>query len=84
MMGLELLLNLQYQIKPPLPFSPGSEITGIVRAVGEGVRTLKVGDRVMASCQFGGFAEQVTKQTNANIATNSSELISTNSHLTAD
>jgi NADPH2:quinone reductase len=54
-----LITKGQYQFKPALPFSPGGEIAGVVRAVGSGVTTLKVGDRVAATMLYGGFAEQV-------------------------
>lgn len=53
-----LLIQDKYQFKPPLPFSPGGEIAGIVKAAGEGVVTPKPGDRVIASIGTGGFAEQ--------------------------
>ncbi len=46
----------QYQIKPPLPFVPGSEIAGIVRAAPDGA-AVAPGDRVAAFCGLGGFAE---------------------------
>lgn len=49
----------QYQIKPPLPFTPGSEIAGEVEAVADDVSSLRVGDRVLAMTGLGGFAEQV-------------------------
>jgi NADPH2:quinone reductase len=49
----------RYQVKPPLPFTPGQEIGGVVEAVGAGVSALKVGDRVMASLFGGGLAEYV-------------------------
>jgi NADPH2:quinone reductase len=45
-----------YQIKPPLPFVPGSEVAGIVRSAPEGA-AVKEGDRVAAFCMLGGFAE---------------------------
>jgi NADPH2:quinone reductase len=48
-----------YQIKPPTPFTPGSEIAGTVSSVGEGVEGVAVGDRVMAQTGLGGYAEQV-------------------------
>lgn len=48
-----------YQIKPPLPFTPGSEVAGDVVAVGDGVTGVAVGDRVVASVGLGGFASQV-------------------------
>jgi NADPH2:quinone reductase len=54
-----LIIQNKYQMKPPLPFSPGGEISGEVAAVGEKVTQLKPGDRVMALCGFGGLAEQV-------------------------
>ena len=46
----------KYQVKPPLPFVPGSEFAGRVDAVGEGVRHLQVGDVVAAIGSHGGFA----------------------------
>lgn len=46
----------QYQLKPPLPFVPGSEVGGIVRSAPAGA-TVKQGDRVAAFCGLGGFAE---------------------------
>ena len=49
----------KYQFQPPFPFTPGSECSGQVKAVGEGVNHIKVGDRVMAMCGIGGMAEQV-------------------------
>jgi NADPH2:quinone reductase len=49
----------QYQIKPTLPFVPGSEVAGHVVAVGLGVTTVAVGDRVLASVGLGGFASRV-------------------------
>ena len=54
-----LLCQGRYQIKPPTPFRPGGEIAGEVSAIGEGVDGVAVGDRVIASTGFGGFAEQV-------------------------
>jgi NADPH2:quinone reductase len=45
-----------YQVKPPLPFIPGSEVAGIVRSAPEGA-SVSVGDRVAAFCALGGFAE---------------------------
>lgn len=54
-----LFLHGRYQIKPPLPFVPGGEIAGTVKALGPGVEGPAVGSRVVALCGFGGFAEQV-------------------------
>src|SRR3981081_3291462 len=54
-----LIIQNKYQLKPPLPFSPGSELAGIVKAVGDGVTAFKPGDRVMAITGSGAFAEEV-------------------------
>ena len=54
-----LIIQNKYQFKPPLPFSPGSEVAGIVKAVGAGVDGVKPGDRVMAFTTYGAFAEEV-------------------------
>jgi NADPH2:quinone reductase len=54
-----LITRGQYQFKPALPFSPGGEVAGVVRAVGSGVTTLKAGDRVATTMLYGGYAEQV-------------------------
>jgi len=51
-----LTVQNKYQIKPPLPFVPGSEFSGIVDAVGDGVRQFKPGDRVATIGVAGGFA----------------------------
>lgn len=54
-----LIIQNRYQFKPPLPFTPGSEVAGVVREVGEGVTEVAPGDRVLATTGWGGFAEQV-------------------------
>lgn len=54
-----LLTRGQYQFKPAPPFSPGGEVAGVVRAVGDGVTGVKAGDRVATTMLYGGFAEQV-------------------------
>jgi NADPH2:quinone reductase len=54
-----LFVQGRYQIKPPVPFVPGSEIAGVVVAVGEGVDPSRVSERVVAMCGLGGFAERV-------------------------
>jgi NADPH:quinone reductase len=46
----------EYQVKPPLPFVPGSEVGGVVLSAPEGA-AVKAGDRVAALCMLGGFAE---------------------------
>jgi NADPH2:quinone reductase len=50
-----LIVQNKYQMKPPLPFVPGSEYAGVVRAVGEGVQHLKVGQSVACLSGTGGF-----------------------------
>lgn len=53
-----LIIQDMYQFKPERPFSPGGELSGIVKSVGEGVTKVKVGDRVMGSIGWGGMAEE--------------------------
>ena len=53
-----LVVEGKYQSLPDLPFVPGKEIAGEVTAIGPGVSQLKVGDRVLAYVEAGGFAEQ--------------------------
>jgi len=53
-----LMVQGQYQMKPPFPFVPGAEIGGVVTEVGTGVEGFAVGDGVFASCGLGGFAER--------------------------
>ena len=54
-----LIIQNKYQYKPPLPFSPGSECAGIVKAVGADVTRVQPGQRVMAVTTYGSFAEEV-------------------------
>lgn len=54
-----LMVAGKYQVKPPFPFSPGMECSGVVAAVGPEVNELKVGDRVMSTPGHGGMAEEV-------------------------
>jgi NADPH2:quinone reductase len=54
-----LIIQNKYQTKPALPFSPGSECAGVVRAVGAGVTRARPGDAVMAVTTYGAFAEEV-------------------------
>ena len=53
-----LIVQGLYQFKPPFPFSPGSEIAGIVSSVGNGVTKFKEGDRVMGNIGSGGLVEK--------------------------
>jgi NADPH2:quinone reductase len=54
-----LFIRGAYQIKPEPPFVPGGEVAGVVSAIGEGVDGVHVGQRAIAMCGIGGFAEQV-------------------------
>ncbi len=54
-----LIIQGKYQFKPAFPFSPGSEVAGVVMEVGAGVTHVAPGDRVIGMGPFGGFAEEV-------------------------
>lgn len=54
-----LMIQGLYQMKPPFPFSPGLEVSGDVIEVGADVDNVKVGDRVIGTMMYGGFAEEV-------------------------
>lgn len=54
-----LLVRGKYQVKPPFPFSPGGEVSGVIRALGRDARGFSEGDRVMAHVGDGAFAELV-------------------------
>ena len=51
-----LIIQGTYQVRPPLPFAPGSEVAGVVRAVGANVTHVAQGDRVFAMLGWGGYA----------------------------
>jgi len=53
-----LVIGGKYQFLPQRPFTPGKGPAGVVTALGEGVTNLKVGDRVLAMAEHGGYAEQ--------------------------
>lgn len=53
-----LIVQGKYQYKPPFPFSPGSELAGVVARVGEGVTRVRPGDRVAGFSIWGAFAEE--------------------------
>ncbi|WP_298539222.1 NADPH:quinone oxidoreductase family protein [uncultured Aquimarina sp.] len=59
-----LIIQGLYQFKPELPFTPGSDVAGIVKAVGSGVKHLKVGDAVFGFVMQGGYAEEVAVPAN--------------------
>ena len=54
-----LQIQGKYQFQPPMPFTPGSEVGGIITSVGENIQNFAVGDRVMATPGIRGLAEQV-------------------------
>jgi NADPH2:quinone reductase len=53
-----LIIQNKYQLKPPLPFTPGAELAGVIKEVGSGVGHLKAGDPVVAVVNTGAFAEE--------------------------
>lgn len=57
-----LIIEDKYQFKPERPFAPGGEIAGVIESVGAGVSHVKVGQRVIGSLGWGGFAEKVKVQ----------------------
>ncbi|MDI1280457.1 MAG: NADPH2:quinone reductase [Brevundimonas sp.] len=54
-----LIIEDRYQFKPARPFSPGGEVAGVIEAVGEGVKHLRKGDRVIAVPGWGGLVERL-------------------------
>lgn len=54
-----LIIQGKYQFKPELPFTPGSDIAGVIKSVGSEVKHLKPGDEVFGFVPHGGFAEEV-------------------------
>ncbi|MGH2479912.1 MAG: NADPH:quinone oxidoreductase family protein [Ktedonobacteraceae bacterium] len=54
-----LIIAGKYQFKPAMPFSPGGEVAGVVKEIGEGVEHVKIGEKVIAFTGWGGFAEEV-------------------------
>ena len=54
-----LIIRDLYQVKPPRPFAPGGEVSGVIDALGDGVEGLRVGDPVIAMTGFGGFATRI-------------------------
>ncbi len=59
-----LIIQGKYQYKPEFPFSPGSEVAGVVTEIGKNVTDIKVGDRVMSVTGHGAFAEQICVEAN--------------------
>jgi len=63
-----LIIQGKYQFKPEPPFSPGGEVSGVIKEIGEGVTRLKAGDRVIAASTYGGFAEEMVAEADKVIA----------------
>ncbi len=58
-----LIIQDKYQIKPPLPFTPGGEFAGVVAQVGPGVDRFAVGQPVIGFTGWGAFAQEITLST---------------------
>ena len=54
-----LIIEDKYQFRPERPFAPGAEVAGVVEAVGEGVKNVRKGDRVIAVPGWGGLVERI-------------------------
>ncbi|CAN5319941.1 NADPH:quinone oxidoreductase family protein [soil metagenome] len=59
-----LIIQDQYQFKPERPFAPGGEVSGVVKALGEGVTNVTVGQRVLGNTGWGGMAEELAIDAN--------------------
>src|SRR5688572_15378542 len=62
-----LMIQGKYQFKPPFPFSPAAEISGVIESVGAGVTDFKAGDRVISSVGHNGAREKVAAPAAATI-----------------
>lgn len=60
-----LIIQGLYQFKPELPFTPGSDVAGVVKAIGEDIKHLNVGDEVFGFVAHGAMAEEVLIPGNA-------------------
>ncbi|MGI9551931.1 MAG: NADPH:quinone oxidoreductase family protein [Aurantibacter sp.] len=60
-----LIIQGLYQFKPELPFTPGSDIAGIVKEIGDGIKHLAVGDEVFGFVPYGALAEEVVVPANS-------------------
>jgi NADPH2:quinone reductase len=54
-----LIIQGKYQFRPEPPFSPGGEVAGVIKEVGEGVSGWRPGERVIAASTYGGFAQEM-------------------------
>ena len=55
-----LIVQGKYQFKPNPPFSPGGEVSGVIKKIGANVENFKIGDKVIAFTTWGGFAEEIS------------------------
>ena len=60
-----LIIQGLYQFKPELPFTPGSDVAGVVKAIGEDIKHLNIGDEVFGFVAHGAMAEEVLIPGNA-------------------
>lgn len=60
-----LVMEGDYQIKPPLPFSPGKAASGVISALGDGVEGLAIGQPVAAQVEYGAYAEKLVAASGA-------------------
>jgi NADPH2:quinone reductase len=60
-----LQIKGKYQFQPPMPFTPGSEVGGVIKSLGVNLEGFEIGDRVMATPGLGGLAEQVVVKSEA-------------------
>jgi NADPH2:quinone reductase len=60
-----LTVQGKYQFKPSLPFTPGIEVSGVIKKVGKDVKMRKVGDEVISTLQTGAFASEVVTSENS-------------------
>ena len=60
-----LTVQGKYQFKPSLPFTPGIEVSGVIKKVGKDVKRRKVGDEVISTLQTGAFASEVVTSENS-------------------
>lgn len=63
----QLMVSGLYQMRPPTPFVPGTEASGVVFAVGDKITTFAPGDRVACSSWTGGYAERMTAKASKSV-----------------
>nr|WP_240536166.1 NADPH:quinone oxidoreductase family protein [Bradyrhizobium cosmicum] len=63
----QLMVSGLYQMRPPTPFVPGTEASGVVVAIGDKVTAFRPGDRVACSSWTGGYAERMTAKASKSV-----------------